>query len=544
MPDVIEIRGLRALGIIGLNPEELDRAQPFEIDFDVVADLTAAGTTDELDDTLDYGALVARAEAVVTGERHQLLERVAAAHRRDPAGRPQGPRGAGHGAQAAAPARQPRGDHGGDRPPLPELTVAGPAAAPPRHRAFLAMGSNLGDRAAILRRRGGRPGRDGRPEGRVGRVRDRPRRRARRPGPVPEPRRPAATPSARPASCSSSAGSWRGPPSGSAGCAGDPAPSTSTCCGWTASRWTSPTCRCPTPACSSGPSCWRPWRTWAADVVPGLAVHRGRPRRGAPRAARRPARLSAAIRGRHAGPPRAAGHRAGPGWGRPRPGRRPGRLAGGPRPGPGRRPRGGGPGRRPAGGRHPRCRAVAEVAAAWRSGAHHGGRPPSGALGLEALAPHPRRASLHPLVSMPSAEAGRRRPRGAWWAVAGDPARPARRRRRPRRAGGGGGRRPTGPPTTPPPASPRTTWWPCWVRSSGWRPRWAYRWRRSWPWCVACVDNVERARSPGRAHRSRGPGRLGHGGAPPRRPRPHRAPGLRRDGGAGRSAGPRAGCGS
>jgi len=77
MPDVIEIRGLRALGIIGLNPEELDRAQPFEIDFDVVADLTAAGTSDKLDDTLDYGALVARAEAVVTGERHQLIERVA-----------------------------------------------------------------------------------------------------------------------------------------------------------------------------------------------------------------------------------------------------------------------------------------------------------------------------------------------------------------------------------------------------------------------------------------------------------------------------------
>src|SRR5262245_29086550 len=77
MSDVIEIRGLRALGVIGLNPEELERAQPFEVDFDVHADLRAAGASDALDDTLDYGALVARAEAVITGERHKLLERVA-----------------------------------------------------------------------------------------------------------------------------------------------------------------------------------------------------------------------------------------------------------------------------------------------------------------------------------------------------------------------------------------------------------------------------------------------------------------------------------
>jgi predicted short-subunit dehydrogenase-like oxidoreductase (DUF2520 family) len=45
----------------------------------------------------------------------------------------------------------------------------------------------------------------------------------------------------------------------------------------------------------------------------------------------------------------------------------------------------------------------------------------SGALGLDALAPHPRRAGLHPLVSMPSAEVGAARLRGAWFAVAGDP---------------------------------------------------------------------------------------------------------------------------
>lgn len=45
----------------------------------------------------------------------------------------------------------------------------------------------------------------------------------------------------------------------------------------------------------------------------------------------------------------------------------------------------------------------------------------SGAAGLDVLAPHRRRASLHPLVALPNAEIGAQRLRGAWFAVAGDP---------------------------------------------------------------------------------------------------------------------------
>ncbi|HXW32339.1 MAG TPA: DUF2520 domain-containing protein [Acidimicrobiales bacterium] len=46
----------------------------------------------------------------------------------------------------------------------------------------------------------------------------------------------------------------------------------------------------------------------------------------------------------------------------------------------------------------------------------------SGAMGLDVLAPHPRRASLHPLAPLPSAEVGRVRLRsGITYAVAGDP---------------------------------------------------------------------------------------------------------------------------
>lgn len=46
----------------------------------------------------------------------------------------------------------------------------------------------------------------------------------------------------------------------------------------------------------------------------------------------------------------------------------------------------------------------------------------SGALGLDVLSPHPRRASLHPLVPLPDPELGRIRLRsGVTFAVAGDP---------------------------------------------------------------------------------------------------------------------------
>ncbi|GAC1311316.1 MAG: hypothetical protein NVSMB16_08070 [Acidimicrobiales bacterium] len=57
--------------------EEQVRAQPFEVDLYLDVDLRAAGASDDLADTIDYGALAARVEAVITGEHHALLERLA-----------------------------------------------------------------------------------------------------------------------------------------------------------------------------------------------------------------------------------------------------------------------------------------------------------------------------------------------------------------------------------------------------------------------------------------------------------------------------------
>lgn len=77
MNDQIELRGLVAFGICGALPEEQERAQPLEVDLDVVLDLRRPGQSDALDDTVDYGLLCAMVERVITTERFTLLERLA-----------------------------------------------------------------------------------------------------------------------------------------------------------------------------------------------------------------------------------------------------------------------------------------------------------------------------------------------------------------------------------------------------------------------------------------------------------------------------------
>jgi len=75
--DTIELRGLRVMAYCGILPEEVERRQPFEIDVDVDCDLRAAGTSDDLDNTIDYGGLVAGIQALADDRRYGLLERFA-----------------------------------------------------------------------------------------------------------------------------------------------------------------------------------------------------------------------------------------------------------------------------------------------------------------------------------------------------------------------------------------------------------------------------------------------------------------------------------
>jgi len=75
--DRIELRGLVASGFCGALPEEQQRPQPLEVDIDLHLDLATASSSDELDDTVDYGALCAIVERVIVTERFTLLERLA-----------------------------------------------------------------------------------------------------------------------------------------------------------------------------------------------------------------------------------------------------------------------------------------------------------------------------------------------------------------------------------------------------------------------------------------------------------------------------------
>jgi dihydroneopterin aldolase / 2-amino-4-hydroxy-6-hydroxymethyldihydropteridine diphosphokinase len=76
--DRIELRGIRVVGIVGALSEERRRPQPFEIDLDIEMDLSAAGRSDSLPDTMDYGPPISVVERIVADEGHVLLERVAA----------------------------------------------------------------------------------------------------------------------------------------------------------------------------------------------------------------------------------------------------------------------------------------------------------------------------------------------------------------------------------------------------------------------------------------------------------------------------------
>jgi dihydroneopterin aldolase len=75
--DVIELRGLRMAGVVGVLAHEQTHAQPLELDIDVHVDLSAAGASDDLTDTVDYGALCTSAERVVTTTSYALLEALA-----------------------------------------------------------------------------------------------------------------------------------------------------------------------------------------------------------------------------------------------------------------------------------------------------------------------------------------------------------------------------------------------------------------------------------------------------------------------------------
>jgi dihydroneopterin aldolase/2-amino-4-hydroxy-6-hydroxymethyldihydropteridine diphosphokinase len=148
LTDRIEITGLRAVTIVGALPHEREIPQPLRIDLSLAVDLAEAGWSDELGDTADYGAVAERVVVVVEESKDVLLERLVAriadtvlefdrveeVHATLTKVRPPLPVDA---ASTAVSIRRVRTTNG--------LPTAG------THPAFIALGSNLGDRRAYLR---------------------------------------------------------------------------------------------------------------------------------------------------------------------------------------------------------------------------------------------------------------------------------------------------------------------------------------------------------------------------------------------------------
>jgi len=76
--DAIEIRGLRVLAQVGVPEAERAVAQPLTIDLDLHLALDGAGASDDVADTVDYGAVTVAVADAITAEPMALLERVAA----------------------------------------------------------------------------------------------------------------------------------------------------------------------------------------------------------------------------------------------------------------------------------------------------------------------------------------------------------------------------------------------------------------------------------------------------------------------------------
>ena len=72
--DAIEISGIRCYGYTGYLPEEQVLGQWFELDLELGVDLSAAGRSDALGDTLDYSQLITALQQQARSLSCQTLE--------------------------------------------------------------------------------------------------------------------------------------------------------------------------------------------------------------------------------------------------------------------------------------------------------------------------------------------------------------------------------------------------------------------------------------------------------------------------------------
>jgi len=74
--DSIQVSGIRAYGYVGYLPEERVLGQWFEVDLTLWVDLTKAGQSDDIADTLDYREAIAIVKEQITTARFDLVEKL------------------------------------------------------------------------------------------------------------------------------------------------------------------------------------------------------------------------------------------------------------------------------------------------------------------------------------------------------------------------------------------------------------------------------------------------------------------------------------
>jgi 7,8-dihydroneopterin aldolase/epimerase/oxygenase len=75
--DCIQIKEIRAYGYTGALPEEQILGQWFEVDLTLWFDLSLAGQSDRLTDTLNYCQVIEAVQQIIKTSRFTLLERMA-----------------------------------------------------------------------------------------------------------------------------------------------------------------------------------------------------------------------------------------------------------------------------------------------------------------------------------------------------------------------------------------------------------------------------------------------------------------------------------
>jgi dihydroneopterin aldolase len=75
--DRILLEGMSFHGRHGVRPAERELPQEFKVDVEVDCDLSEAGNSDRIEDTVDYRQVRAIAKAIIEGDSQKLLETLA-----------------------------------------------------------------------------------------------------------------------------------------------------------------------------------------------------------------------------------------------------------------------------------------------------------------------------------------------------------------------------------------------------------------------------------------------------------------------------------